>query len=185
MPSAEVKTYRLFIKPQTHIRTVKGERWLTAEKVTDKYLMDFGMKKYNQRVAEKRKHLGSPLDYLNRKRWILKYFDYKKKLFAEARKAGLIIFPLQNVWIKFYLPMPVSWSKKKRNAHCFELHSVRPDIDNFSKGVFDSLLKEDNFISDFRASKFWYDGPGHIEIEIGSLPPAIGYKKIIREEKIK
>ena len=181
----DFKTYRLFIAPQTHIRTVKDERWLTAEGVTDKYLIDFGKKKYEQRKLEGKKHLGSPNDYINRKKYILKYFEYKRKLKIEANKVGLHSFPLQNIWIKFFIPMPKSWSKKKKNQHCFELHSVRPDIDNYSKGLFDSLLKEDNFISDFRASKFWYDGPGHIEIEVGSLPPAIGYKKIEREEKIK
>lgn len=181
-----VVTYRLFISPQTHIRTVKAERWLFSPKVTDKYLKSFGKKKYDERVSAGKKTVGSPNNYLNRKYYVLKYFDYKRKLKEEADKVGLKQFPLQNVWIKFFIPMPKSWSKKKRDKNDFQLHTSRPDADNYGKAIFDSLLKEDKMISDFRVSKFWYSGScGYIEIEVGGLPEAIGYKKIIREDKIK
>lgn len=176
---------RLHISPQTHVRTTKDERWLLAETITDAYLIAFGKKKCEQRKEEKKKHIGNPNDYLNRKNIIKRYFDYKRSLKAEADRVGFVI-PEENVWFRFFIPMPQSWSKKKRNQMCFQQHKTRPDIDNLSKGVFDSLLVQDMALSDYRASKFWIDlKAGYIEIEIGVMQPAIGYKKYNREDKIK
>lgn len=180
---SEAITYRLFISPQTHVRTTKDERWMMVQ--TDEYLLQFGKKKYDQRVAEKRKHIGSPNDYLYRRNAIKKYFDYKRALQEEAIKRKFVI-PDENVFFRFYIPMPPSWSKKKRNEKCFTLHKSRPDLDNIIKGCFDSLLKEDKAQADYRAAKFWYDGKeGFIEIEVGGLVPAKGYSKFEREDKIK
>lgn len=181
---SEVKIIRLHICPQTHVRTTKDERWMLSETMTDEYLIAFGTKKYNERVEAKKKTLGSPNDYLNRKNSIKKYFDYKRSLKEEADKQGLK-FPEAGAWIRFYLPMPKSWSKKKRNKNCYELHTSKPDADNIFKALADSLFKQDQGISDYRVSKFWYDGSGYIEIETGSLQPAIGYRKYEREDKIK
>jgi hypothetical protein len=180
------KIYRLFITPQTHIRTVKAELWMFAQGVTDKYLFEFGQKKYDQRVEEKRKHLGSPNDYINRKKYIQKYFDYKRKLVEEFAKCGLVSFPTDNVWFRFFLPMPKSWSKKKRDKLCFEKHEQKPDASNFHKAIEDALCPKDHVNWDYRVSKFWIDGvAGYIEIEVGGLQPAIGYSKYVKDDLIK
>lgn len=45
--------------------------------------------------------------------------------------------------IIFHLPMPASWSKKKRAEHDGKPHTQRPDLDNLLKAVMDAVLPED------------------------------------------
>lgn len=178
-----IKTWRLFICPLPHIRTTENENWMFAPGIDETYLREFGKKKYQQRIAEKSKNPGTPNNYINRKNRILKYWDYKRalKILAEEQK---FVMPESEGWVKFYLPMPPSWSKKKKREMCFTLHKKKADKDNLEKGFLDSL-GEDKGIADSRSSKFWYDGTGHIEITVGELPPAIGYTKYVIEDKIK
>ncbi len=180
----EVIRYRFFIQPQTHIRTTQAENWMFANGVTDEYLIKFGKKKYEERVAKGSKNPGTPNNYINRKKTIQKYWDYKRalKLLADEQK---FIMPASGAWLRFFISIPRSWGKKKKLQKCFTLHDSRPDCDNFCKGIFDSLMGEDKAISDFRASKLWYDGPGYIEITIGELSPVNGYSKYVIEDKIK
>lgn len=47
------------------------------------------------------------------------------------------------------------------------MHQSKPDIDNLVKAIFDSLFKEDKYVSHFQASKRWVDSEnGWIEFEI-------------------
>lgn len=55
----------------------------------------------------------------------------------------------------FILPMPKSWSKKKRVAMDGQPHQQKPDIDNLCKSVLDALHKDDSHIYNIRLSKFW------------------------------
>lgn len=181
---SEIKRWRFFLPPQTHIRTTQAENWMFAPTVSDDYLKKFGLKKYNERVAKGSKNPGTPLNYYNRKKRIQRYWDYKRALKALADEQNFVM-PQEGSWWKFFIPMPKSWSKKKRNEKCFTLMQEKPDVDNFSKAAFDSLMGEDKAISDFRATKFYYDGSGHLEITIGELPPAKGYSDFKREDKIK
>ena len=57
----------------------------------------------------------------------------------------------------FHLPMPNSWSKKKKALMNGTPHQQKPDIDNLIKSFLDSLLTSDAHIYDIRASKFWGD----------------------------
>lgn len=70
--------------------------------------------------------------------------------------------------IVFILPMPESWSQKKRDAMMYKAHTQRGDLDNFLKGIFDAVFEEDCHINDIRASKLWGD-VGEIRI-ISPLP---------------
>ena len=66
---------------------------------------------------------------------------------------------------KFYMPVPASWSKKKKARMNFEPKKSMPDLSNLIKAMEDSLLKQDNIIWDYRVSKYWYDSvKGFIEI---------------------
>lgn len=64
------------------------------------------------------------------------------------------------VEINFYMPMPPSWSKKKRAMMSGAPHQQRPDIDNLLKAVFDALCAEDSHIYEVKASKYWAEEPG-------------------------
>jgi Holliday junction resolvase RusA-like endonuclease len=63
------------------------------------------------------------------------------------------------------MPMPQSWSKKKKARMNFAPKQSMPDLSNLIKAMEDSLLKQDNIIWDYRVSKYWYDScKGYIEV---------------------
>lgn len=68
--------------------------------------------------------------------------------------------------IIFYLPMPDSWSEKKKLSMNDRPHTQRPDLDNLCKAIFDCVLDEDGHIWNFHAEKRWAREGA---IKIGSL----------------
>lgn len=57
--------------------------------------------------------------------------------------------------VVFYIPMPTSWSEKKRLEMNDRPHEQRPDIDNLIKGLFDATFEEDCHIWSISAEKRW------------------------------
>lgn len=57
--------------------------------------------------------------------------------------------------MEFMLPMPDSWSEKKKQSMVGQPHRQKPDLDNIVKAVFDAMLEDDSVIADFRARKVW------------------------------
>lgn len=95
-----------------------------------------------------------------------KYWGFKDELKLQANLQGLKELPTTINCIDFYIPMPESWSKKKKTEMDGKLHTQKPDIDNLLKGLMDALCKEDSHIAMIseRLSKSWaYEGK--IEIE--------------------
>ena len=66
--------------------------------------------------------------------------------------------------IGFLIPMPKSWSKKKRLEMAGTPHKQRPDLDNYIKGLLDALLEEDCKVWRVSARKIWVDTEGCITI---------------------
>lgn len=98
----------------------------------------------------------------------MRYFQYKQDLRKEARRQCFEL-PVKDVWIKFYIPMPPSWTKKKKRLMEFEPHQSRPDASNLHKAFEDSLKIQDMTVWDYRVSKFWYNSiKGYIEIILPS-----------------
>lgn len=89
---------------------------------------------------------------------VVKYFAFKDK----CRAADMEIQE-EGSFIIFNIPMPKSWSKRKKDRMRMMRHRQRPDIDNLLKAVFDALYDEDCHIWDIRARKLWSDF-GSIEI---------------------
>jgi Holliday junction resolvase RusA-like endonuclease len=63
----------------------------------------------------------------------------------------------------FHVPMPRSWSKKKRTEMIGQPHQQKPDIDNMTKAVLDALCKEDSYVWRVDAEKRWAEA-GSIEV---------------------
>ncbi len=61
--------------------------------------------------------------------------------------------------IVFYLPMPKSWSKKKRAQMIGQPHTQKIDVDNLIKSVMDSVYKDDAHIWSIWGEKRWSDVP--------------------------
>lgn len=141
-----VKIYRFFITPQTWVRTTQRDRWLF--RIEDAELKE----KYPDQHVRKLR--------------IERYQQYKRDLRAEAERIGFDM-PTDGAWIKFFLPMPRRWSKKKKARMEMEPHQSRPDASNLHKAFEDGLKKEDMMIWDYHVSKFWYSGiNGFIQVEI-------------------
>jgi Holliday junction resolvase RusA-like endonuclease len=74
--------------------------------------------------------------------------------------------------ITFYMPIPTSWSRKKKEKNNGAVHKSKPDIDNLIKGLFDSLnkisWKDDNQVYEVHSKKVYSFNPG-IGFEIWEL----------------
>jgi len=98
-----------------------------------------------------------------------RYNKYKIALLAEAKRHQFEL-PEQGAHITFYIPVPKSWTKHKKESKHLTLHDSTPDIDNCAKAMLDSLLPEDKRIADIRLTKKWLNAPeGKIEVLV-SLP---------------
>lgn len=53
------------------------------------------------------------------------------------------------------IPMPKSWSKKKRAAMYGLFHRSKPDRDNIDKAILDALFKDDSGVPSGCISKRW------------------------------
>lgn len=107
-----------------------------------------------------------------------RYLSYKSVIGMEARKHIKIPLsgPVQAI-ISFYYPIPKSWSKKdQEKARSGEIvPTVKPDLDNCVKGVYDALnkiaWKDDNLVIATTARKYYSDKP-RIEIMIEEVKAA-------------
>jgi Holliday junction resolvase RusA-like endonuclease len=57
--------------------------------------------------------------------------------------------------IDFYMPMPKSWSEKKKRRALLRPHKQKPDIDNLLKGYLDAVLEEDCHVHSVKTRKVW------------------------------
>lgn len=75
---------------------------------------------------------------------VTRYFAFKNRVMEQAK---ILEFELQqNLEIIFCVPMPASWSKKKKALHNGMPVYVRPDCDNYIKGFQDAMSKDDGFV---------------------------------------
>ena len=66
--------------------------------------------------------------------------------------------------ITFVIPMPRSWSEKKKRRYDGTPHQQKPDWDNLAKGLTDALFDEDKHLYDVWVTKIW-GREGQIVIE--------------------
>ena len=88
-------------------------------------------------------------DRWKKRKCVVNYFKFKDQL------KGFENYYTDKLYINFYLPMPKSWSKKKRLQKTLCPHDQKPDIDNLVKAYMDATMPEDKEVWDIRASKFW------------------------------
>src|ERR1700757_1114166 len=84
---------------------------------------------------------------------VLSYWAYKNELLLKCNVAKVEIGEILSV--DFHLPMPVSWSKTKKQEMNGKPHEQTPDLDNLIKGLQDCLLKQDKKIHRIIAAKYW------------------------------
>jgi len=96
---------------------------------------------------------------------VLRYREYCDNIRAAAGKVPTSVY---SVIVFAYLPMPESWSNKKREAMTGNLMQQKPDWDNIGKAVCDALFEEDSVVSGGFTWKFWCK-PGEERTEIHVL----------------
>jgi Holliday junction resolvase RusA-like endonuclease len=109
---------------------------------------------------------------MNRKKRLERYNDYKESLIEVAFDKNFVL-PEYNTSITFFLPVFDSWTNKKKKAMHFQLHRVKPDLDNFLKAFQDALKAADCSIAHYGSlAKRWVNFPtGYIEIITTDGPP--------------
>ncbi|KAF6618291.1 RusA family crossover junction endodeoxyribonuclease [Paenibacillus sp. EKM102P] len=114
-----------------------------------------------------------------RSKWTSKsaqrYLSYKQMIGFVARKQFLE--PLEGpvaVEVGFRYPFPKSWTKKrlKEALESQELPTIKPDIDNCVKGIFDALNKiawnDDSQVVALVTRKYYSDHP-EIEVKVWQI----------------
>lgn len=94
---------------------------------------------------------------------VQRYWSLKDNLTEEARKANLHL-PDEFI-VRFYLPMPESWSNKKKVRMEGKPHQVKPDKDNLEKALLDCLKVQDQTVWHTDVYKYWSSKP-RVEIDI-------------------
>ncbi len=90
--------------------------------------------------------LRSKPNFVRTRRYLLKYLEYKDNLKAHGEKVGFIM-PQDAFFMWFFMPMPKTWTKKKKLAMAFKLHKNKKDTDNLSKAIKDALApRKSNFV---------------------------------------
>lgn len=71
-------------------------------------------------------------------------------------------FPECGASVTFLLPMPRSWSARKRAAMHEQPHQQKPDVDNLAKAALDALLPDgdERVWAIGRLTKKWSETPG-------------------------
>ena len=87
----------------------------------------------------------------------------------EVRHHGVVL--PQNYHVIFVIPMPKSWSKKKKVQMHGQPNRQIPDKDNLEKALLDALYEQDCGMWDGRVTKVWGYLGEIIVIEIE--PPVI------------
>jgi len=103
-----------------------------------------------------------------RDRWakrqsVLKFFAFRDAVRQYCKTHAIAWWSFE---IEFHVPMPKSWSQKKKNLFNCTCHNQRPDLDNYLKAWKDSVFEEDSVVWRVHASKLWTSGPGHIIVKV-------------------
>jgi Holliday junction resolvase RusA-like endonuclease len=90
---------------------------------------------------------------------VARYWEFKNQV-----KYYRVVFPAHGARVTFCVPMPKSWSKRKKDIMRGQPHQQVPDLDNMLKAVLDSCLKNDEFVWHIAEMKKIWGNHGYIEI---------------------
>lgn len=88
------------------------------------------------------------------------------RAFADECRLRRVSIPESGATVIFRIPMPPSWSMKKRRQMDGKPHQQKPDVDNILKAILDAVYASDAGVWDIRVVKLWSD-EGSIEVICG------------------
>lgn len=77
------------------------------------------------------------------------------RAFKDLCRLHGVEIPEHGYHVTFILPMPKSWTKKKRIAMNGQPHQQKPDKDNLEKALLDAVYTDDSKVWDGRVTKLW------------------------------
>lgn len=98
-------------------------------------------------------------DSWKKRECVVKYWEFKDSIREHLTDLTL---PVPGI-ARFFVPMPKSWSKKKKASMLNQPKLTVPDVDNYLKALLDAVYDNDSEVWDFRGVKLWSD-TGYIEI---------------------
>ena len=101
-------------------------------------------------------------DKWRKRQSVMKFFAFRDAVKQDESWKTFELLDMDSFEIEFHVPMPKSWSKKKKADMDKRPHQQRPDLDNYLKAWKDSVYEEDAIVWRVKASKLWTDGLGHI-----------------------
>ena len=106
-----------------------------------------------------------------RDKWMVRPCVKKYRDYSDVLKLHAIHFQKSSsLFIRFEMPMPNSWSKKKKKEMHQKPHQQKPDIDNLVKAVLDSLFHDDSHVFYINAFKTWSNEGSVFLCNIDALP---------------
>ncbi|SVD01833.1 uncharacterized protein METZ01_LOCUS354687 [marine metagenome] len=103
-------------------------------------------------------------DRWKKRQSVLKFFAFRDAVKQSPAWKTLQLLDMDSFKIVFHVPMPKSWSKKKKAQFEGKPHQQRPDLDNYLKAWKDSVYEEDAIVWHVEATKLWTSGPGYIMV---------------------
>ena len=88
---------------------------------------------------------------------VVRYFEYRDQVRALAAEQGFALAEEFLLW--FQVPMPKSWSQRRKRMMFGEPCRSKPDVDNLAKGFFD-CFGEDKHVWSVQITKTWHDKGG-------------------------
>jgi len=102
---------------------------------------------------------------------VQRYWAFKDFLVNEARKQNYEVGEVLED-VLFVIPMPASWTKKKKKALLWQSHRGKPDLDNCIKSLQDCLCDDDSHVHTYNNIRKIWGLEGGIIIGTPHLDPA-------------
>lgn len=119
-----------------------------------------------------------------RDKWQKRPAVMRYRAFADECRMRKVTLPEFGAWIVFHIPMPATWTKKKKAEMNGRPHKQKPDADNLAKALMDAVHKDDSVVWDIRATKVWAE-QGAIEVrssEPYSAQSHFGESKLVQRQ---
>jgi Holliday junction resolvase RusA-like endonuclease len=84
---------------------------------------------------------------------VTSYFQFKTTFALQAAQMRFVLG--KELDAVYFLPMPETWSEKKKNRMNGMPHESKPDTDNITKAIKDTLKKNDSDVWWEKAEKRW------------------------------
>ena len=98
-----------------------------------------------------------------------RYFGFRNHLRSLANIQGLDGLPCTLNTLIFHLPLPASWSKRKKDRMRNTPHQQTPDLDNLCKAFLDALCPRDSHIHCIESMKKVWNDTGSIVLIIDNV----------------